>query len=110
MRAFQEIIKPKLIIEPDYKTGRSKNGASHEFKCKICDNLLSPDFKRQINNSWTGSTENANEEDQKELFEFYNIGLTNKSIDGGHPVFDKIECSKYGTIYNTYCGVTEFSN
>ena len=46
----------------------------------------------------------------KELKKFYNIGLFNKSIDVGFPVFDILLCEKFKSEYTTYSGVREYYN
>ena len=46
----------------------------------------------------------------EELKKFYNIGLFNKFIDGGFPVFDKLLCQKCKAVYITYSGVREYYN
>ena len=38
------------------------------------------------------------------------IGLFNKSIDGGFPVFDKLLCEKCKAEYITYSRVREYYN
>lgn len=103
-----EIKKPTISSNPDFVTGISFQ--PYTINCDICNTLITIDFNRQINNSWTGRTEKTNDEEVKELKTFYGIGLSGKSHDGGLPVFDKITCKKCGTSYITYCGVIERSN
>jgi hypothetical protein len=110
MEIVDEIKKPTSTSDPDFTMSRGQNPTSYEFDCGTCNNHLEINFQRQINNSWTGKSEEIDEEDFKSLRTFYKIGLTQKSHDGGQPVFDKVDCSTCGTRYITYCGVREFSN
>lgn len=110
MEIIDEIKKPSVANDPEFSMSRKQNPTSFKFKCKECDSVLQIDFQRQINNSWTGKTERIDAEHLNGLGKFYNIGLTQKSHEGGIAVFDKIDCSGCGTPYATYCGVTEYSN
>ena len=103
-----ELKKPTTPSNPDYTTGQRHQ--PYKFSCRICKSLMTIDFDRQINNSWTGGTEKVEEKELKELKLFYGIGLSGKSHDGGLPVFDKVSCEKCRAEYVTYCGVIETSN
>ena len=110
MEIIDEIKEPTSTNDPDFTMSREQNPTSYKFDCGTCNNQVEIDFQRQISNSWTGKSEGIDEGDFKSLKRFYNIGSTQKSHEGGQPVFDKIDCSTCGTKYMTYCGVREFSN
>ncbi|WP_400073378.1 hypothetical protein [Zobellia russellii] len=106
----EEILKPTYIKNPDFVTGKKDKIEFYDFDCLSCENKLKLNYKVQIENSWTGKTENISEQEYEGLKKHYNIGLSQKSKDGGFPVFDKIVCSKCLSEYYTYVGVDEFSN
>ena len=110
MKIKEPIKSPEYSNNPNYSTGKRNNPDFFTFSCQICDEQLKIDFQKQINFSWKGKTDKISEEEQLKLKNFYSIGLSQKSHDGGLPVFDKIKCPKCSTTYITYCGVSEFSN
>ena len=75
-----------------------------------CGEKLQLDCMAQIKNSWTGKSENINEQEYIELKKNYKIGIVNKSREVGIPVFDKICCKKCQVEYYTYVGVDEPRN
>ncbi len=105
----EEIIKPTYIKKPDFVTGQDSS-KSYNFDCLSCGEKLQLNCKIQIENSWTGKGQNLSEKEYLELKKHYNIGLSNKSKEGGFPVFDKISCKKCQTEYYTYVGVDEPRN
>ena len=107
---FEEIEKVNFTKEPNFITDGRKGSKYYSFQCKKCGNLLKMSYKTQIDNSWNNQSLNLSKNLIEELKKFYNIGISNKSQDGGFPVFDKIVCKKCGSNYITYCGVREFSN
>ncbi|WP_299821618.1 hypothetical protein [uncultured Pontibacter sp.] len=108
---LKEVIKaPNYNSQSDYSTGKDGNSDFLTFNCHNCGNALRIDFQKQIDYSWKGKTDRISEIEQQNLKQYYSIGLSQKSHDGGLPVFDKIICSKCSATYMTYCGVVEFSN
>jgi len=107
---YKEILKPSYIKNPNFVTGKKDKMEFYAFECLSCENQLKLNYKIQIEASWTGKTENIDEQEYAGLKKHYNIGLSHKSKDGGFPVFDKIVCSKCLTEYYTYVGVDEFRN
>ncbi len=103
----KEIIKPSYIKKPDFVTGKKTNLESYPFGCLTCDEKLELNYNTQLENSWTGKGKNLNEQEYIELKKHYNIGVVNKSKEGGYPVFDKIYCDKCKTGYFTYVGIDE---
>tara|TARA_R110000868_G_scaffold410622_2_gene699274 strand:+ start:293 stop:667 length:375 start_codon:yes stop_codon:yes gene_type:complete len=110
MKLETEIKKPSHQSEPDYITGKKDELESFEFECTNCGTDIEIDFQRQIKYNWNGNTDLISESERTELKKYYGIGLSEKSHDGGYPVFDKIICKTCGVEYLTYCGVREFSN
>ncbi|MEO9512877.1 MAG: hypothetical protein ABJN84_05785 [Flavobacteriaceae bacterium] len=110
MNLETEIKKPSLQSEPDFVTGKTDNIESYGFECIDCGNEVMIDFQRQIKYNWTGNTDLISDSERWELKKHYEIGLSEKSHEGGFPVFDKVACKKCGQDYATYCGVREFSN
>ena len=107
---FEEIEKLNFTKEPNFTTDGKNSSNYYSFQCKKCDNSLKMNYQTQIDNSWNNQSLNLSKNLIEELKRFYNIGISNKSQDGGLPVFDKIVCKKCGSNYITYCGVREFSN
>ena len=105
-----ELIKPNSNKEPDFTTGKTDNKKLYEFDCTECGMGLKIEFEQFINNCWNGKTSNVSQNEYDELREFYHIGRSNKSHDGGFAVFDKISCSKCKTEYFILAGISEFSN
>jgi hypothetical protein len=106
----EEAKKPSYQSEPSFVTGKTENIKSFGFECATCGGQVKIDFQRQINYSWDGKTDLISEVEETELKKLYGIGLTEKSHDGGFPVFDKVTCKNCGEQYVTYCGVREVSN
>lgn len=106
----QEIKKPSLQSNPDYITGKTEGRKSYKFECTECGNKLKISFQRQIKFHWIGKTNSISETEHSELIDYYGIGLSKKSHDGGFPVFDKISCKNCKQEYFTYSGVREFNN
>ncbi|WP_276497299.1 hypothetical protein [Pontibacter litorisediminis] len=106
----EEIVGPSYSSRPNYSTGRAGNYDFFTFKCLSCGSSIQIDLLKQIEYSWKGKTDRISEDEQSELKQHYSIGITQKSHDGGLPVFDKVLCSKCSASYFTYCGVSEFSN
>ena len=107
---FEEIEKVHIGKKADFTTEMKDNSEYYSFCCKNCDDILKMNYQNQINYSWSGYSTKIGKELFEKLKKFYNIGLLNKSIDGGFPVFDKIECKKCGIEYITYSGVREYYN
>jgi len=105
-----EIKKPSYQSEPDFVTGKTDEIKFFRFKCSNCEANVKIDFQRQIRYNWTGNTDLISDSERTELKKQYEIGLSEKSHDGGFPVFDKVNCKECGQEYTTYCGVREFSN
>jgi len=103
----EQIIKPSDIKTPDFVTGKKGNSESYIFDCTTCDEKLELNYMTQIENSWTGKGLALNEQEYIALKRHYNIGIVNKSREGGFPVFDKIYCNKCKTGYYTYVGIDE---
>jgi len=107
---FEEIEKAHIGKKADFTSEIKNNSKHYSFSCKNCDSILKMNYQNQIDYCWIGHSNKI----EKELFEkfkkFYNIGIFNKSIDGGFPVFDKIECEKCKIEYITYSGVSEYYN
>jgi hypothetical protein len=110
MNLTEEIKKPSHQSNPDFVTGKTDEKKVYVFKCSNCENRIEIDFQRQIKYSWTGNTEMITDMERMELKKLYQIGLSEKSHDGGFPVFDKVNCKKCRQEYLTYCSVREFSN
>ena len=110
MNLAEEIKKPSYQSEPDFVTGQTDRIKSYGFECSDCGNQMKIDFQRQIEYNWTGNTDLISDNERTELKKHYRIGFSEKSHDGGFPVFDKVDCKKCGQKYVTYCGVREFSN
>jgi hypothetical protein len=107
---FEEIEKVQIGKKADFTSELKNNSKDYSFHCKNCDNILKMNYENQIDNCWTGHSNKIEKELYEELKKFYNIGLFNKSIDGGFPVFDKIKCEKCKIEYITYSGVNEYYN
>ena len=110
MTLTNEIKRPSYTSDPDFVTGDKKLKSFYEFSCSVCTSKVQIDFHKQISNEWSGKSDSLSEKEYTTLKEFYNIGIVNKSHDGGFPVFDKVSCKKCGQDYLTYCGVREFYN
>lgn len=108
MEIISEIIEPEYNRTPFYQTGKCEN--DYSFSCDGCGKLITIDSNKQIKNSWNGKTASLTDRDFVFLKAFYKIGSSNKSADGGFPVFDRLACSKCNCKYISYCGVREFSN
>ncbi|QCX38147.1 hypothetical protein FF125_06785 [Aureibaculum algae] len=102
-----EIIKPSYIKNPDYITGKKDEAEAYNFTCLTFEETLQLNYKRQIENSWTGKGPNLSEEEYLQLRQHYHIGVANKSKEGGFPVFDKIICKTCNAEYFTYIGIDE---
>lgn len=107
---FEEIEKVHIGKEADFTSEMKGNSEYYSFCCKNCDGILQMNYQNQINYCWSGHSNNIEKELFEKLKKFYNIGMFNKSIDCGFPVFDKIECKKCGIEYITYSGVREYCN
>ncbi len=107
---FEELENIIISNEPNFMTDGKNISKYYSFQCKKCDNILKMNYQTQIENSWNNQSIDLNKNLIEELKKFYNIGISNKSKDGGFPVFDKIVCRKCGNNYITYCGVREYSN
>jgi hypothetical protein len=110
MNLGEEIKHPSYQSEPDFVTGKTDNIKSYAFDCTDCGCQVKIDFQRQIIHSWDGKTELISQAEETKLKKLYGIGLSQKSHDGGFPVFDKVTCKNCGGEYVTYCGVREFRN
>lgn len=108
MEIIKKIIEPGFDRKPFYRTGDYEG--HYSFSCDECGKSIILNSDRQINNNWIGKTDSLSDRDFDFLKGYYNIGLNNKSVDGGFPVFDKLTCQKCDTKYISYCGVREFSN
>ena len=104
----KKVIEPDHDRKPFYRTDEYENDFS--FACDECGKLILLDSKRQIDNNWNDKRDSLTKHDFDFLKNYYNIGLNNKSIAGGFPVFDKLICPKCDSKYISYCGVREFSN
>jgi hypothetical protein len=107
---FEEIEKVHIGKEADFTSEMKNNSEYYSFCCKNCASILKMNYHNQIDNCWSGHSNKIEKELFEKLKKFYNIGIFNKSIDGGFPVFDKIECKKCGIEYLTYSGVREYYN
>lgn len=107
---FEEIEKAHIGKKADFTSEMKNNSKNYLFHCKKCDDILKINYQNQIDNCWTGHSNKIENELYEELKKFYNIGLFNKSIDGGFPVFDKLVCEKCKAEYITYSGVREYYN
>ena len=107
---FEEVEKVHIGKKADFTSEMKNNLKDYSFHCKNCESLLKMNYQSQIDNSWTGHSLKIEKKLIEELKKFYNIGLSNKSVDGGFPVFDKIECKNCQMEYITYCGVREYYN
>ncbi|WP_187264371.1 hypothetical protein [Pontibacter beigongshangensis] len=110
MKMKVEIITPVYYKKPDFITGESEKRKQYLFKCAACGAELGIDFQKQIQNCWTGKTDEVTDREHEELKAHYGIGSSNKSHEGGLPVFDKVACTPCSGQYYTYSGVNEFSN
>jgi DNA-directed RNA polymerase subunit M/transcription elongation factor TFIIS len=107
---FEEIEKVNFTKEPELITDSKNSSKYYSFQCKKCDNLMKVNYQTQIDNLWNNQSLSLSKNLIEELKRFYNIGISNKSQDGGFPIFGEITCKKCGTDYITYCGVREYSN
>ncbi len=105
---FEEIEKVSIGKKADFTSEMKNNSKYYSFGCKNCDNILKMDYQNQIDNYWIGHSNKIEKEIFVVLKNFYNIGISDKSIDGGFPVFDKIKCEKCEIEYITYSGVREY--
>jgi len=108
MEILNKLFEPSVNRKPFFKTGELKKDL--EFSCEDCGAKIKIESKRQILNHWNYKTDSVIENESEFLKKYYNIGLTNKSNDGGFPVFDKVKCKKCESEYFSYCGVREVSN
>jgi len=107
---FEEIEKINVGKKADFTSEMKNNSECYSFCCKNCGVVLKMNYQNQIGYSWNGHSNKIDKELFEKLKKFYNIGIMNKSIDGGFPVFDKIECEKCEIEYITYSGVREYYN
>jgi len=107
---FEEIEKAPIGKKIDFTSEMKSNLKYYSFCCKNCNNILKMDYQNQIDNYWIGHSKKIEKEFFEKLKKFYNIGISNKSIDCGFPVFDKIKCEKCEIEYITYSGVSEYYN
>jgi ribosomal protein S27E len=107
---FEEIVKVQIGKNPDFTNEIKDISKFYTFKCPNCGNLLKMDYNNQIKNCWIGYSDMVDKNLFEKLKRFYDIGILNKSIEGGFPVFDKLQCKKCNDQYITYSGVKEYYN
>lgn len=107
---FEEIEKFHTGKKADFTSEMKNNPKYYSFFCKSCNSILKVNYQNQIDNYWVGHSDNIEKVVFEKLKKFYNIGIFNKSIDGGFPVFDKLKCKKCNTEYIIYSGVREYYN
>ena|SRR5690554_6931990 len=103
------IVKPSHSRKPDFIMGFD-NVEYYTFECLSCSEKMQIYINAQILDNITGKGENLSEQEYLDLKEYYNIGISNKSREGGFPVFDKVSCEKCQTAYYTYLGIDEPRN
>lgn len=110
MNLSEELKNPSYTSKPDFVTGKIDKKKFFHFDCSCCEKKIEIEFKRQIDFSWEGKTDLISDQELVELKRYYGIGFSQKSHDGGQPVFDRVECQKCKQDFITYCGVREISN
>ena len=110
MNLTEEIKKPTHNSDPNFETGTLDSKKSYEFKCTECGSKVLVNYNRQTTFSWTGHSDLITQTEYSDLKNHYGIGISQKSHDGGFPVFDKVRCKNCGQQYVTYAGVREFAN
>lgn len=110
MDITEHIKKPTYVAKPDFQTGKGDSSMPYHFNCSSCGSPVEISMERQIANNWKGKTDEIKDDDLNQLKEYYSIGLSGKSHEGGFPVFDKISCSNCHKKYITYCRVLEHSH
>jgi hypothetical protein len=108
MEIITVLLEPKPIIEPFFQTSIKED--DFIFNCDDCGRKLNISAQDQISKSWIGKSDKISEVDLDFLKTHYNIGISNKSQDGGFSVFDVIICPRCESKYVSYCGVRELSN
>ncbi len=108
MKIEHILIEPNSWREPFYDTLEKEDNLI--FNCIDCGQEVTIYSNTQTKNVWKSASDLLSEEDIKFLKEYFKIGLSNKSQDGGFPVFDLIMCEKCLSKYISYCGVREYYN
>jgi hypothetical protein len=108
MEIIKKIIEPENDRKPYYRTVDYET--DYTFSCDECGKSITLDSNNQIKNCWIGKSDSITQRDFEFMKAIYKIGLSNKSTDGGLPVFDRLICLKCESKYISYCGVREYSN
>jgi transcription elongation factor Elf1 len=109
MKILSILLEPRPIINDAFFHTLLKED-DFRFNCDDCGNEIKITAQDQISGSWIGKPDAISELDFKFLKKHYNIGLNNKSQDGGLPVFDMMICPRCESKFISYCGVKETSN
>jgi len=100
-----ELIKPSYNKKPDYVSGN--NNSDYIFNCVTCKSKILVQLENYIGFNFNSDPVKMSKSEEKNLKEFYRIGISNKSHEGGFPVLDKISCSSCSAGYSIYLGISE---
>ena len=122
MKFGRSVLLPSYTRIPDYKNfdyldrwwtiwSRLRNYFNRQFnfRCINCHNLMAVEYELLISETF-GWEQHIGKELAAEAKEFYRIGISNNSPDGGWPSMAKVECRKCKVEYLIYAGVNEVHN
>jgi hypothetical protein len=108
MKFGTSLLQPSYTRQPHFKAPAS-GPKSFDFECVRCHHKVTVDFDSLIKAVWNFE-EALGEDAASQAKQFYGIGLSGKSQDGGWPAVVKRRCENCQAEYLIYAGVNEVYN